>query len=272
MKTTQRYVKSFDGMELYLKCDYPEKPKGVVVIVHGGFEHQGRYQWVSEQLVGFGYTTYRYDNRGHGRSSGTRGYVSNYEPYLDDCNFIVELAKSENKGLPVFTLGHSMGGFITGGYGAKYPGKVQGQIYSGPAFKPAAITLQFVKMDIDARGFEECLNEISEMICSVKSIVDDYTSDPWNLHAYSLAYFIGLSQGLVWLDENMEKNTNPFIIFHGEKDILVPTETSEEFMRRSPANDKDLVIYKEMLHEILNEDAVKEEIMEQMRKWMDARI
>lgn len=41
------------------------------------------------------------------------------------------MAKEENPGLPVFLLGHSMGGYAVNFFGTKYPGAVKGIIGIG---------------------------------------------------------------------------------------------------------------------------------------------
>ncbi|MES6484246.1 alpha/beta fold hydrolase [Cutibacterium acnes] len=46
--------------------------KGAVVIVHGAAEHSGRYDYLAKRLNDAGYSTYRFDHRGHGRSAPIR--------------------------------------------------------------------------------------------------------------------------------------------------------------------------------------------------------
>ena len=110
------------GVELFTAVDEVENAKGVVLIVHGLAEHLGRYDLVTQELNGAGYTVYRFDNQGHGRSGGERGYLDDFNLFLDDTDILVEKIRAEQYGLPIFMLGHSMGGFITAGYGVKYPG------------------------------------------------------------------------------------------------------------------------------------------------------
>ena len=121
----ERMVKSFDGVGLYSKTEIPAGAKAIAVIVHGLAEHQGRYDYVAEQLNAAGIGTYRWDHRGHGRSEGERTYYSDFNELLDDTNVIVDLAIAENPNLPVFLIGHSMGGFTVSLYGAKYKDKAE---------------------------------------------------------------------------------------------------------------------------------------------------
>ena len=98
------------------------------IIVHGLCEHSGRYDYVTAKFNACGYSVYRFDNRGHGRSGGDRGYVNDFNEFIDDAEKIVDMVKKANPKIPVFMLGHSMGGFITAAYGVKYPGRLAGQV------------------------------------------------------------------------------------------------------------------------------------------------
>lgn len=125
-------ITSFDGTKLYLKKETAADNKAVIVIVHGLCEHQGRYDYFAEKLHEAGIGTYRFDHRGHGRSEGEETFYSDFNELLDDTNVVVDMAIEENPDIPVFLLGHSMGGFTVSLYGAKYPDKkLRGIITSG---------------------------------------------------------------------------------------------------------------------------------------------
>jgi alpha-beta hydrolase superfamily lysophospholipase len=53
------------------------------------------------------------DLRGHGRSSGRRGYVTRWDEYLDDLHALLELSELRpDPASPLFVLGHSHGGLV----------------------------------------------------------------------------------------------------------------------------------------------------------------
>ena len=128
----ENMVLSFDGTKLFVNKEVDMDCRAVCVIVHGLCEHQGRYDYLAEKMHEMGFGTYRFDHRGHGRSEGERTYYDDFNQLLDDVNVVVDMAVSENSALPVFLLGHSMGGFAVALYGAKYPNKnLRGIITSG---------------------------------------------------------------------------------------------------------------------------------------------
>ena len=59
-----------DNIELFVQKDLVEDPKAIIVIVHGLAEHLGRYDYVVSKLNDWGYSVYRFDNQGHGKSEG----------------------------------------------------------------------------------------------------------------------------------------------------------------------------------------------------------
>ena len=69
----QDYIANRDGTKLFLQVDSPEDPRAVVVIVHGLCEHCGRYDHLADRLNWEGFSVYRFDHRGHGRSGGNTG-------------------------------------------------------------------------------------------------------------------------------------------------------------------------------------------------------
>jgi acylglycerol lipase len=54
------------GVELFVSKNLVKSPKAAVIIVHGICEHTWRYEYVVSRLNNFGYSVYRFDNRGHG--------------------------------------------------------------------------------------------------------------------------------------------------------------------------------------------------------------
>ena len=115
---SEQMIPSFDGTKLYMKKETDFPCRAAVVIVHGLCEHQGRYDYFADKLHAAGIGTYRFDHRGHGRSEGERTYYSDFNEILDDVNVFVDMAIEEHPDIPVFLLGHSMGGFAVSLYGA----------------------------------------------------------------------------------------------------------------------------------------------------------
>jgi alpha-beta hydrolase superfamily lysophospholipase len=96
-----------------------EKPSAIVQIVHGGAEHAGRYNSLARALNRQGYTVYAEDHRGHGRTGeintklGDMGEANAFERVCDDVLSLGRRATTENPGVPLVIIGHSLGSLIT---------------------------------------------------------------------------------------------------------------------------------------------------------------
>nr|WP_199721103.1 alpha/beta fold hydrolase [Neisseria weixii] len=84
------------------------------MISHGLASHSGVFDGFTQRMTGNGIAVYRFDARGHGKSDGRDSiHINSYFEMVEDLRRVVEKAKAENPNLPVFVMGHSMGGYIT---------------------------------------------------------------------------------------------------------------------------------------------------------------
>jgi alpha-beta hydrolase superfamily lysophospholipase len=108
-----------DDTQIYCHRWPVEKPSAIVQIVHGGAEHAGRYNGVAQALNEQGYTVYAEDHRGHGRTGeintklGDMGEANAFERVCDDVLSLGRRATTENPGVPLVIIGHSLGSLIT---------------------------------------------------------------------------------------------------------------------------------------------------------------
>ena len=266
----ERVISSFDGTQLYTKTETAADNKAIVVIVHGLCEHQGRYDYFAEKLHAAGYGTYRFDHRGHGRSQGDLPNYGSYHEILDDTNVIVDMAIAENPNIPVYLLGHSMGGFAVSLYGSKYPDKkLRGIVTSGAAVCDTIGLFAGAPDGLDPNI--PLPNELGSGVCSVAEVVDWYGKDPYNKKFYTLGLVYALREGQAWFSESMKTFAYPVFMTHGEKDGLVGMDDSVIFFKNAASADKTLKIYGNVFHEILNE-YIKDDVIADMIAWMDKHI
>ncbi|MDR2024622.1 MAG: lysophospholipase [Hungatella sp.] len=263
-------ISSFDGTKLYLNKEVPEAARGAAVIVHGLCEHQGRYDYFAELFHKAGIATYRFDHRGHGRSEGERTYYDDFHELLDDTNVIVDMAIRENPDIPVFLIGHSMGGFTVSLYGAKYPDKrLRGIITSGALTKDNMGLISNVPKDLDPHT--KLPNELGAGVCSVAEVVDWYGKDPYNSKTFTTGLCYALCQGIAWFGEAVGRFEYPILMLHGEKDGLVSAQDTYQFFAAAPSKDKQMKIYGGLFHEIFNEYC-RDEVINDVLHWIEARI
>lgn len=257
-----------DGFELFYVKDIPQKPRAIITIVHGLGEHCGRYDYVVSKFNQLGYGVYRFDNRGHGHSTGKRGYIADFREYIYDTDLIVEIARKEYPGKPLFMLGHSMGGFIAVCYGIKYPGKLVGQVLSGPVIIERT-TLDYLKStpeDLIERKFIP--NSMSALICRDEKVVAAYEADPLVLEKITLRLLKTVYlDGISWLNDHLSQYNSPCLILHGGDDKLVSPEHSQHLYEKISSANKKMEIYESLFHEILNETR-KDDIIADIDEWI----
>ncbi|MDF1618293.1 alpha/beta fold hydrolase [Petrocella sp. FN5] len=255
--------------------------KAVVVIVHGLAEHLGRYNETTEALNTAGYGVYRLDNKGHGETgiaNGDSGNVEAFAEYYEDIDIIVEMAKADNPGKPVYMIGHSMGGLLTAAYGVTYTDKLAGQIISGGATGP-----YYMAFGLDDEAFYAAVggaealvpNSLTSTVCRYPAIQAYYYVDPLRLTSYTRKLqWETFGAGSKYLEDQITEGnyTYPVFIFHGGDDRIVSKAFSENLYSNISSVDKTLEIYQGLYHESLNERNEKAIVMSDIIDWLNVRI
>lgn len=260
---------SFDGTKLYMVKDEVEFPKAVAIIVHGLCEHLGRYDYLSNKLNEAGIMTYRFDHRGHGRSEGKRTFYSKYTEISDDVNAVVEMVKSENQGLKIFVIGHSMGGHASASFATRFPGKVNGIVLAGALTRGNNKSIG--PFPIPAPDDEYVVNGFAEGVCSDPEIGRIYKNDPLVEKKISIGLLNRIAEGVEFLKEKAGDFSDPVFILHGACDGIVSEKDSRELYGDISSKDKTLKIYAKLFHEILNEPC-KDEIIDEIVDWLQKHI
>ena len=84
-----------------------------LVMVHGYSAHCGLYRHVGTAFASAGIAVTQFDCRGHGRSSGRRGHIVDFDEYVNDLAAVAEWARQQDPGKPWDLLGQSMGGAVS---------------------------------------------------------------------------------------------------------------------------------------------------------------
>lgn len=265
-------VKGEKGVDIFVRKNLCPSPRAVIVIVHGLCEHGGRYDSVAEFFNRHGYHVYRHDHRGHGRSKGERGYVEDYMDYVKDTHTVVLKVKEDYPHLPIFMLGHSMGGFITACYGIAYPGTLKGQIFSGAAVILLPLFKDLEAFDYNAAASNPIANALADLISRDTHVVQAYKDDPLVLKEFTTKLmgevFI---RGAKELMTRMNEYSYPCFILHGGADAIVTPEAARYLFDHISSKDKEISIYEGLYHEIMNEPE-KEMVLTDIDRWVKQRI
>src|SRR6056297_335646 len=97
-------------------------PLASVLIVHGLGEHIDRYERFARQMNEHRLNVYGFDNLGHGKSGGVRGYTS-IEDTFQIIDHMIKQILADTPNIPIALFGHSLGGLIGLRYLQEYPFK-----------------------------------------------------------------------------------------------------------------------------------------------------
>lgn len=145
--------KSLDNItDIHAVIWVPEVPiKAILQISHGMKDHIIRYNEFAEYLNKYGILVCGNDHLGHGDSVIDKDHYGYFakndadEIVVDDVYTLTKMMKEEYKGVPYFTLGHSMGSFIIRNFIAKYGKDTNGCIIMGTAHH-STILMKFAKV------------------------------------------------------------------------------------------------------------------------------
>ena len=143
----EEYLKiksDFDGLQLDVLLEIPEKVKGIVQIAHGMAEYKERYLGFMKFLCANGYVACINDHRGHGNSvkdPKDLGYFYDKtgKAIVDDVHQITLYLKERFPNVPVILFGHSMGSFVVRAYTRLYDKDIDKLVVCGsPSYNSAA--------------------------------------------------------------------------------------------------------------------------------------
>jgi alpha-beta hydrolase superfamily lysophospholipase len=251
------------------------EPRAVVVIAHGAGEHSGRYGHVAERLVGEGYAVYALDHRGHGRSGGPRALISRMDDAVADLDTLIVEAAGRHAGKQVFLLGHSMGGSISVCYAMRHQQRLAGLILSSPlaaleAASPATLMVARILSALTPKLGVAAVD--SSLVSRDPEVVKTYDQDPLVHHGKLPARTVAeIAAAISTFPEGVGSITIPTLILYAAADGLVPPSGSVMISERIGSQDKTVIPYEGLYHEIFNEPE-QDRVLDDTCEWVRARV
>lgn len=249
--------------------------RALVALAHGAGEHSGRYAHVAARLTTEGFAVHSLDHRGHGRSEGRRAYIDRVANAVADLDQVVVRARDQHPGVPLFLIGHSMGGLLALSYALRHQERLDGLLLSAPL---AALEAASPVM----RGAGRLLSALApalgifgvepERVSRDPDVVRAYVEDPLVHHGKLPARSIGeFTTAVDHFPSQVPQLTLPLLVMHGTGDRIVPVAASLMVHDGAGSEDKQLELYEGLYHEILNEPE-QGQVMDDIVGWVEARL
>lgn len=280
--------KSSTGRTLYAKHFIPNsglsKVKYHIFFIHGAIEHIGRHEALFDSLK----NRFRnevvistYDQVGHGKSTGVRASVDDFNEYCDDfLAFVNDSDFLENKeNIKRVIITHSMGGLVALNsifqHKQKFNKYFSGFIFSNPCIKPV---MNLPKFSVDMiENLPDNLLKVrlplihhGSGLCNDNQKAIEFDTDPL------ISKFISLKLGVEIANTSKRVRSysyyldRPCLFMLSDEDYICDAEMTKLFAQGA---DKHLITikeYKNCKHELFNE-IIREEIFDDLSKWLKLR-
>jgi alpha-beta hydrolase superfamily lysophospholipase len=246
-------------------------PKAVIALIHGMGEHSGRYKKVAEFFIQRDIAVMSFDQRGHGKTEGEKGHVSNFNQYLDGVDGLMDRIRLQFKGIPVFLYGHSMGGNVAINYGLKRPSGIRGLIITSPwlklAFQPPALKIKLAKLMFNLYPkFTQSSKLNANHLSRNEEVVKAYQKDRLVHDKISASGFLNLYNAGLYALQHAKDLKLPTLIMHGTGDLITDHTASADFAEKSNTT-STLKLWPDAYHELHNEPE-REEVLTEIYSWI----
>lgn len=260
-KTFDFSWQSPEGLTLRGHCWLPadEQPVALLCLVHGFGEHVGRFAPIAHYLCQQQIGLVGYDQRGHGKTDGKRGYAPSYESLQQDLGSFLALVREKFPELPLFLYGHSMGGNLALYHLLRF---------QPPFLKGAVVTSPWIRLSSPPSkllvGVGRTLSKVygkltMPVMLDVKGLSRDeqvgkaYLKDPLVHYFMGAKLFLGANQAGEWILQHAAQLQTPTLLMHGQADPITSCQASEEFARKAPKKQLTFRPWAEMRHELQHE-------------------
>lgn len=258
------------------KWEAEGEAKAVIVMVHGAMEHHRRYGWLIEMWRTSGFHVIMADLPGQGMTTRSlRGHIDSFDEYIIEVKDWVQAAYRYN--LPVFLLGHSMGGLISIRLLQEERMNLAGVILSSPCLglvQTPSKLLEFLSYGLNLLypSFRMNSGLTVEMATRNMDVREADANDTLYVTKVSVRWYRELTAAMKLAFLNLEKTHDvPILVMQGGYDKIVKKKLVKEWFNHAPFSEKRFKEWPKLYHEIFNEPE-REEVFEYAKDFVTSQI
>jgi lysophospholipase len=258
------------------KWEADGEAKAVIVMVHGALEHHRRYGWLIQMWRLSGFHVIMGDLPGQGMTTrSNRGHIDSFDEYLLEVKDWIQAAYSFE--LPVFLLGHSMGGLVAIRLLQEERLNLAGVILSSPCLglvqQPSRF-LKFVSHGVNAvmPGFKVSPGLSVELATRNMEVRDADLNDSLYVTKVSVRWYRELDDAIKLAFDDLQETQNiPMLVMQGGDDRIVAKQLVKEWFNYVPLSEKRYKEWPDFYHEIFNEPE-REEVFEYAKDFVISQL
>lgn len=258
-------------------CVEAERPVASIVIVHGACEHHGRYKWLSDMWRSSGYNVVMDDLPGQGTSTRARGHIRSFQEYIDEVDKWIDKAKSFR--LPVFLLGHSMGGLVAIEWFKQHENGINGLILSSLCLGLQLKLKPNKLVDVLSKGLNVMAPSLlfesgitPDKATRNKELIEMADNDPLYFTKVSVRWYHELLKAMKSALEPADTFLNiPLLVMQAGTDLIVDKKMTVKWFDQLASRNKAYREWEGLYHEIFNEPE-REDVFKAAKAFADQYI
>ena len=258
------------------KWEAEGEAKAVIVMVHGAMEHHRRYGWLIEMWRSSGFHIIMGDLPGQGMTTRSRrGHIDSFDEYLIEVKDWVQAAYTYD--LPVFLLGHSMGGLIVIRLLQQEELNIAGVILSSPCLGLVQTPSGFLNalshgLNVVYPALRMNSGLTVEMATRNKDVREADLNDTLYVTKVSIRWYRELVSAMKSAFEDMGKIQDvPMLVMQGGDDKIVNKNVVREWFNAGPLSEKRFKEWQKCYHEIFNEPE-RDEVFEYAKDFVISQL
>ena len=268
---------TFDGTELPIHIWQPaDETKYIFIALHGFNDYANFIKRGAEFFTRHRIMVYAYDQRGFGKAP-VLGRWGGTEQMAGDLATLVGLVADKHPGLPIYLLGHSMGGAVViQAMTSDNPPSVAGTILAAPAVwaRSTEPFYQRFALWIGAHtmpGLKLTGDSLDRMPSDNIEMLREQGRDPLVIKKTRLDTIYGLQNLMDAGYERADLLNLTTLVLYGRNDEIIPKEPVLDMFHRIPEpfpGRKQMILYENGYH-MLMRDLQAEKVLQDIVDWVD---
>lgn len=273
--TTEQIVAA-GGQRLRLLGRAGDPARPALFLVPGYSDHVGRYGETFAHFAARGHGVWGMDPRGHGTSTGQRGYVRRFARYLDDLGAALAVAREAEGARRWVLLGHSTGGLIVLAALLDRGGQAPFDAAAG-----AVVTCPLLRLARRAQGWQRAVGAVAARLLPRLSLpvlplmahshdpeeVRRRAGDPLIFHLANARWYHEVNRTAAEVRARAEALSLPLLALQAGADPVVDAQATRDFATRCAHG--RFVLFPDMYHEILMEQE-RARVWDEIGAWLEA--